>query len=213
MCTEEESDRSFILGVLLVLGLCFCVLAFFCGEEIMRKFCCFGIVGILLIAVGFILLLLCCCNCKNQKECDNNDFAIVHELNDGKIKMCCRKYLKCKKNLAFHPRITKISEDIFSGFYNLEKVEFYSEIEICEASFFGCKNLQEINFYRGVKNIGDNAFAGCSNLTTITYSGTKVEWNAVAGNFGNGWKTNVPATGVTCSDGYFSFVNGGSKLQ
>ena len=47
--------------------------------------------------------------------------------------------------------------------------------------------------------IGDSAFAGCENLTTIVFEGTTKQWNAIK--FGRDWNYNVPATHVQCSNG------------
>lgn len=50
-----------------------------------------------------------------------------------------------------------------------------------------------------VITIGDNAFWGCESLENMTFEGTISQWNAITK--GQGWKTNVPATYVQCSDG------------
>lgn len=59
--------------------------------------------------------------------------------------------------------------------------------------------LQSIVIPKGVVFIGETAFWNCKMLTTITFKGTIAEWKAIS--FGSGWKYNVPATKVTCSDG------------
>ncbi len=50
-----------------------------------------------------------------------------------------------------------------------------------------------------VTSIGNYAFYSCDNLNTITYNGTKSEWNSISK--GSVWAYMVKATYVTCTDG------------
>ena len=43
----------------------------------------------------------------------------------------------------------------------------------------------------GVKSIGSNMFSGCTNLKTITYAGTKEDWDALVGEKDIGLAPNV----------------------
>ena len=58
-------------------------------------------------------------------------------------------------------------------------------------------NYCNINEY--TKIIYANAFLWCENLTNITFSGTKLQWNAIPK--GTNWASHVPATRVHCIDG------------
>lgn len=81
---------------------------------------------------------------------------------------------------------------------------------IGDSAFNGCTSLTSVNIPSSA-TIDENAFGNCTSLTNITYGGTKEQWNLLI--FGNNWKTNVPATGVTCSDGTYQFYAGGERLQ
>ena len=59
--------------------------------------------------------------------------------------------------------------------------------------------LTTINLPSTLTKIGNTCFSGCTSLTNINFAGTMAQWNAVTKN--SGWKNNVPATFVTCSDG------------
>jgi len=43
------------------------------------------------------------------------------------------------------------------------------------------------------------AFFGCNSLISISYTGTKAQYNSISK--GNEWNRNVPATVVHCADG------------
>ncbi len=65
-------------------------------------------------------------------------------------------------------------------------------------AFSGCKGLTSITIGEGVTSIGEGAFYNCTSLTSITFNGTKAQWNAIAKRVS--WNYNVPATKVVCSD-------------
>jgi hypothetical protein len=50
-----------------------------------------------------------------------------------------------------------------------------------------------------VTSIGDYAFDRCSRLTSITFEGTKAEWNSIRKS--SDWKTYTPTITVHCTDG------------
>lgn len=62
-----------------------------------------------------------------------------------------------------------------------------------------CCGLTSVTIGNGVASIGSYAFVGCDSLTSVTFDGTKAEWNAVYK--GLQWKHNCPFTEVVCSDG------------
>ena len=71
-------------------------------------------------------------------------------------------------------------------------------MSIGQSAFYGCVFIS-ITIPNSVTYIGDFAFARCTKLTSITFQGTKEEWNAISK--GVSWKTGVPATEVICTDG------------
>ena len=66
------------------------------------------------------------------------------------------------------------------------------------SAFSGCKKLKNVYITDTVTSIGASAFAGCSELETITFYGTKEQWNAISK--GSAWS---PASlkHILCTDG------------
>ena len=62
-----------------------------------------------------------------------------------------------------------------------------------------CGKITSLTIPSSVTEIGDNAFQYSSQLATITFTGTKAQWNAITK--GRYWKYSLAATKVTCSDG------------
>ncbi|MDE7325212.1 MAG: leucine-rich repeat protein [Lachnospiraceae bacterium] len=66
-------------------------------------------------------------------------------------------------------RVTQIGEDVFSYYYDLEKIVLGNNVEVIEANAFcGCSSLKEVVFGTGLREIGGHAFEGCDMLTEIT---------------------------------------------
>ncbi len=66
-------------------------------------------------------------------------------------------------------RVTQIGEDVFSYYYDLEKIVLGNNVEVIEANAFcGCSSLKEVVFGTGLKEIGGHAFEGCDVLEEIT---------------------------------------------
>ena len=66
-------------------------------------------------------------------------------------------------------------------------------------AFRGLFNLTSITIPVSVIYIADNAFRDCTGLTSISYTGTIEQYNAITK--GESWHYNVPATVVHCTDG------------
>lgn len=75
----------------------------------------------------------------------------------------------------------------------------YAVHGIDESGFMDYTNLVAVTIPSTVAIVGDEAFSGCTNLTSITFTGTVTQWNAVIKC--SGWHYNVPATQVQCADG------------
>lgn len=67
---------------------------------------------------------------------------------------------------------------------------------------YGCTSLQSVTISNGISVIPGYCFSGCTNLSNITYNGTMDQWTAL--NKLVGWRTDVPATVVHCTDGDIS---------
>ena len=72
------------------------------------------------------------------------------------------------------------------------------------AAFKDGYNMTGIVIPDSVINIGANAFAGCTNLTSISFNGTIEQWGTV--DKGEFWNTGVAASYVQCLDGRTDYV-------
>lgn len=67
-------------------------------------------------------------------------------------------------------------------------------------AFEGCYYMTNITIPDFIIIIGDDVFAGCPNLTIVTFDGTVEQWNAISK--GDDWNSGVPnVTEVVCSNG------------
>lgn len=71
--------------------------------------------------------------------------------------------------------------------------------EIGEEAFAGCDSLKSVTIPASVKSVGRLAFDRCENLTDITFQGTMAQWKDIK--LSRSWKSNVPAIIVHCTDG------------
>ena len=95
--------------------------------------------------------------------------------------------------------VTGIGQSAFSS-TGLTSVTIGNSVtSIDKDAFYGCKVLTSIEIPNSVTNIGANAFSFCESLTTISYTGTTAQWNAITK--GWNWHNKVPATVVHCTDG------------
>ena len=56
----------------------------------------------------------------------------------------------------------------------------YPGLTLREGAFSGCTVLTEITLPQKISRIDKYVFAGCENLTTVNYLGTKAEWEAIS---------------------------------
>ena len=111
-------------------------------------------------------------------------------------------FMKCSRltSITIPDSVTSIGYEAFDGCYNLTSITIPDSVtSIGDWAFWGCSGLTSITIGGSVTSIGYAAFSGCDGLTSITFKGTKEQWNAISKE--GGWKSNVPATVVSCSDG------------
>ncbi len=71
--------------------------------------------------------------------------------------------------------------------------------EIGSYAFLDCISLETIILPAGLKKIGDYAFYNCRQLKSISFAGTKAEWETVLK--GKNWDQKIGSHCVRCSDG------------
>ena len=70
---------------------------------------------------------------------------------------------------------------------------------IANNAFSGCTGLTTITIPSSVTTIGNSTFYGCTGLTTINFNGTKDQWNAITKD--SSWNNNTGAYTIKCTDG------------
>ena len=68
-----------------------------------------------------------------------------------------------------------------------------------DCAFQYCSGLTSITIPDSVKSIGKLAFYVCSNLASITYKGTKSQWESVSK--GTDWNSSTGSYKIYCNDG------------
>ena len=100
--------------------------------------------------------------------------------------------------------VTEISYNAFQANVNIPSVKLSKNlVTIGEYAFAACRSISTITFPKSLRRMDENAFGGCISLTSIYYEGTMQEWASIQ--IASNWHTNVPATGVICSDGTVDF--------
>ena len=104
--------------------------------------------------------------------------------------------------------VTTVSSDIFANstnlvaVNNLEKCNYLYLANNAGSQFRGCSSLSAITFPADFSGNGGAPspymFSGCSSLTTIGYSGTSTQWNALSK--ASNWRSNSAVRYVQCTD-------------
>ena len=117
-------------------------------------------------------------------------------------------------SLTIDNGVNSIEGDAFDGCSSLTSVMIPDSVtNIGTNAFTDCSSLISITIGNGVTILGiptgsltdQRIFDFCDNLTTINYTGTKAQWNAI--DKGRYWNTTgfgndkIPATVVHCTDG------------
>ena len=99
------------------------------------------------------------------------------------------------------PETVTVIEDLaFSRCTSLTNIIIPNSVtDIGGGAFSGCTSLISVTIGNSVKKTDVGVFAMCTSLTSICFNGTVEQWDAIS--FGGGWRLNVPATEVICSDG------------
>ena len=111
-------------------------------------------------------------------------------------------HLKSFNQFKWFTNITTVPNGAFDGCYNLTNITTpISATTIEDTVFSGCTSLTSLTIMPSVTEIeGDDVFCDCSSLTTITFEGTKNQWNAIIKS--TDWKSYGSAiTTISCTDG------------
>lgn len=83
-------------------------------------------------------------------------------------------------NISIPNSVTYIGYSAFSYCTSLKSITLPSSLStISRALFSGCSQLTTIHIPVSVTSIGSYAFAGCPNSMTVTYSGSKTQWDDI----------------------------------
>ena len=86
------------------------------------------------------------------------------------------------KSITLPSSLRSISEALFSDCSQLTTIQIPdSVLSIQDYAFGNCTSLETIRIPVSVTSIGNLAFAGCPNSMTVTYSGSKKQWNKING--------------------------------
>ena len=96
-----------------------------------------------------------------------------------------RAFANCSQltNISIPNSVTSIGFSAFEHCTSLKSITLPSSLNsISEALFSGCSQLTTIHIPVSVTSIGNCAFAGCPSSMTVTYSGSKTQWDSMTGN-------------------------------
>ncbi len=88
------------------------------------------------------------------------------------------------ESITLPSSLSSISESLFFGCSQLTTIhipDFVSSIQ--PYAFNDCRNLETIRIPVSVTFIGDFAFDGCPSSMTVTYSGSKTQWDKIIGTY------------------------------
>ena len=84
-------------------------------------------------------------------------------------------------NISIPNSVTFIGFAAFNSCTSLKSITLPSSLSTIQSSaFYNCGNLETIRIPVSVTFIGNYAFAGCPSSMTVTYSGSKTQWDAIS---------------------------------
>lgn len=100
--------------------------------------------------------------------------------------------------------VTKLQEDVFVNYATL-KTAIISEgvVTIADWAFYNDSRLAQVSLPSTLTFIGRGAFSDCTDLTDISYSGTREQWKAIDKH--RNWKTDSSIKAIHCTDGVIKY--------
>ena len=136
------------------------------------------------------------CNYTSAIEvtCSNGTIPILVDLCYGFFSSPSGEYAYCGKANPTNRTYIKIKSEV------LDRRDNAWTIASIEANAFkDFKTVNTVIIPASIIEIGNSAFSGCENLTTIVFEGTTEQWNTIK--LGQDWNYKVPATHIQCLDG------------
>lgn len=88
------------------------------------------------------------------------------------------------KSVTLPSSLSSISESLFLGCSQLTTIHIPDFVSLIRPyAFNDCRNLETIRIPVSVTFIGDFAFDGCPSSMTVTYSGSKTQWDRIIGTY------------------------------
>lgn len=111
------------------------------------------------------------------------------------------------KSITLPSSLSSISEALFSGCSQLTTIHIPDSVPSIQSNaFYHCRNLETIRIPVSVTLIETDAFAGCPSSMTVTYSGSKTQWNKIKG------KDELPNNPLVCNKLEATFTADGTTF-
>ena len=111
------------------------------------------------------------------------------------------------KSITLPSSLSSISEALFSGCSQLTTIHIPDSVPSIQSyAFYHCRNLETIRIPVSVTLIETDAFAGCPSSMTVTYSGSKTQWDRIIGTY------ELPNNPLVCNKLEATFTADGTTL-
>lgn len=169
----KKSDAEFIFSILIIISLFLGVIAFFCGEDIMKCACKknYCLIFLFVTSLLFCLLLLMflkCCFCEENKN--QEKLTIINELPQNK------NDLEKVTKLILTKKLCNLTE--YKNLKNLETLEIvFDNYTIPTDVFSKCNKLETIILHHTPTNQNPISFTDYISLKELILCGKKSDWN------------------------------------